>query len=426
MLAALALWAAAAPVRGQIDAWYELVDSSGPGEGVVAFEQGAAGTPLVITTDDDAGAYSFTIRFVVSIDQTDPILAYAVDLVAPDSSVVSTSALSFLTSFDFDNVPVFSTGPGVILEGASQFSFFQAVAGEIELFELEMSVSEPPSADVEVFSQIGAFEWASLVGTVDIVFADSEPISGLAGMISSTPSIIIRQGQGGGGGADCNGNQIPDEEELASDPSLDCNENSVLDECDVAEGTSPDCNDDGFPDECDIADEASRDCNENGVPDECELGDGTAADCNLANGVSADCNANGTPDECDIAVGVENDCNGNGVPDACDVSDGVSQDADADGIPDECAEEEDEEEEGPQAGGGAKRPVLRRILAMLFNVPDDGNPTLSSVPVSILGEWGVVMSVRMFFREWLDLPLRMILFELAYVAWDAALDAAER
>lgn len=50
--------------------------------------------------------------------------------------------------------------------------------------------------------------------------------------------------------ADCNGNDVPDEDELALDD---------------------DCNRNGIPDECDIAVERSTDCNENALPDECEV-----------------------------------------------------------------------------------------------------------------------------------------------------------
>jgi hypothetical protein len=69
---------------------------------------------------------------------------------------------------------------------------------------------------------------------------------------------------------DCNGNGIPDLEDIASGTSLDCNLNSVPDECDIAEETSFDCNANGTPDECDIAEGTSQDTNENGIPDECE------------------------------------------------------------------------------------------------------------------------------------------------------------
>jgi hypothetical protein len=52
----------------------------------------------------------------------------------------------------------------------------------------------------------------------------------------------------------------------------DCNGNDVPDECDIASGLSQDCNANGIPDECDIASGASLDANRNGVPDECESG----------------------------------------------------------------------------------------------------------------------------------------------------------
>ena len=95
-------------------------------------------------------------------------------------------------------------------------------------------------------------------------------------------------------------------------PSLqnfdDCNGNGIPDEEDLSSGTSADCNGNGVPDECELG----ADCNGNGIPDECEL--------------DADCNANGIPDECELDA----DCNGNGIPDECE------SDTDGDGIPDDC------------------------------------------------------------------------------------------
>ncbi len=52
---------------------------------------------------------------------------------------------------------------------------------------------------------------------------------------------------------DCNKNQKPDEQDLASGASKDCNANSLPDECDIAAGTSEDCNKNGIPDDCDVA-----------------------------------------------------------------------------------------------------------------------------------------------------------------------------
>jgi hypothetical protein len=70
--------------------------------------------------------------------------------------------------------------------------------------------------------------------------------------------------------ADCNGNGIPDDEDISQGTSEDCNTNGVPDECDIADGTSQDCNLNTVPDECDIAAGTSLDTNENGIPDECE------------------------------------------------------------------------------------------------------------------------------------------------------------
>jgi murein tripeptide amidase MpaA len=55
------------------------------------------------------------------------------------------------------------------------------------------------------------------------------------------------------------------------DYNADCNGNGVPDECDIADGTSADCNGNGVPDECDIAAGTSLDVDGNGIPDECEL-----------------------------------------------------------------------------------------------------------------------------------------------------------
>ena len=113
---------------------------------------------------------------------------------------------------------------------------------------------------------------------------------------------------------DCNGNGIPDSEDIANGTSNDCNSNAVPDECET------DCNQNRIPDDCDIADRTSDDCNANAIPDECET----------------DCNENLIPDDCDIANRTSDDCNSNLVPDECDIAVGTSLDLDGNGIPDEC------------------------------------------------------------------------------------------
>jgi len=125
---------------------------------------------------------------------------------------------------------------------------------------------------------------------------------------------------------DCDGNGIPDECDIADDPNLDCNGNGILDECDIADGNSPDCDGNDVPDECDIANDPNLDCNGNGVPDQCDI----------ASQTSLDCNGNGIPDECEIADDPNRDCNGNSIPDDCDIASETSSDFDENGIPDEC------------------------------------------------------------------------------------------
>jgi len=86
----------------------------------------------------------------------------------------------------------------------------------------------------------------------------------------------------------------------------DCNGNGLPDDEDIATGRSHDCNGDGVPDECGV------DCNHNGVPDACELIDG-----------AQDCDGNHWLDVC------QGDLDGDGVIDPCD------DDIDGDGVPNE-------------------------------------------------------------------------------------------
>ena len=51
---------------------------------------------------------------------------------------------------------------------------------------------------------------------------------------------------------DCNGNEVPDADDIVSGYSQDCNANGIPDSCDIAAGT-PDVNDNGIPDTCEIS-----------------------------------------------------------------------------------------------------------------------------------------------------------------------------
>jgi hypothetical protein len=135
---------------------------------------------------------------------------------------------------------------------------------------------------------------------------------------------------------DCNGNNVPDHEDISSgssadanvdgvpDECQDCNFNSVLDPDDIASGTSQDLNGDGVPDEC------QPDCNGNSVPDDLDIDLGEASDVN-GNGVpdvcEEDCNENWESDYSEILLDMTLDLNRNARLDAC-------EDCDANGVPD--------------------------------------------------------------------------------------------
>jgi len=65
------------------------------------------------------------------------------------------------------------------------------------------------------------------------------------------------------GAADCNGNGLPDDEDVTTGRSQDCDGDLIPDEC------ARDCDGDGIPDTCEVLSGAT-DCNDNRIPDECE------------------------------------------------------------------------------------------------------------------------------------------------------------
>ena len=105
--------------------------------------------------------------------------------------------------------------------------------------------------------------------------------------------------------SDCNGNGVPDDEEIAADAGLDTNGDGLLDAC-------QDCNANGIPDPVEIASGALADLDGNLVPDACEI----------------DCDADGVPDLREIAAEPALDANGDFVLDACE------PDCDASGVAD--------------------------------------------------------------------------------------------
>jgi hypothetical protein len=107
--------------------------------------------------------------------------------------------------------------------------------------------------------------------------------------------------------ADCDGNGIGDECEIAGDASKDCNGNGLLDVCDILAYEQCILWGSCWPDPSICCDVSRADCDGDGILNSCEIADG-----------APDCNANGIPDACDIASFILEDCNENGIGDSCE------------------------------------------------------------------------------------------------------------
>ena len=152
--------------------------------------------------------------------------------------------------------------------------------------------------------------------------------------------------------ADCNGNGLDDECDIAMQPAVrDCNRNATLDACEILAGApdinqngrldacEADCNQNGLPDTYEITANLVPDCNSNGIPDSCDIAAGTSNDVDH-NGIpdecKADCNGNHLPDSWEIAQGMVPDCNHNGIPDGCEIAADPTRDCNRNGILDTC------------------------------------------------------------------------------------------
>jgi hypothetical protein len=148
-----------------------------------------------------------------------------------------------------------------------------------------------------------------------------------------------------GTSADCDSNGVPDECQIADDPSLDCDWNSVLDTCDLQADPSLDCDQDGQLDSCQITADPSLDCNGNGILDSCEVPYDSTVDCD-GNGVIDVCEINDDPDldcdgdrvldSCQLFNDGSLDCDGDNVIDACQIAGDPSLDQNQNGILDSC------------------------------------------------------------------------------------------
>ncbi len=199
--AARRLWVAAvvllfsSAARADIDAWYEVTASTGPvGTGVVSVQQGTAGQQLIITTDSASGTYQFTIKLLCDVDAVDALYAYSVDLLAPTAANVEVTSLDLLGLFDAELPFAIGSGPGILIDDVSQYTFFSTQSGPLELFEFTLTLDGPPTDDVELFSGIGAFNWGSVNPPAIIRFGDADPLDGeVTDLVTNRPTIIIRQ-----------------------------------------------------------------------------------------------------------------------------------------------------------------------------------------------------------------------------------------
>ena len=356
----------------------EIVDAPAAGElavtgqagdtwrAVFAPDPGFSGTAQFsyIVTDGSRSSATGTVSIRVY-----PPLVFTAEQVGDESELKIIAQASTLTGeplpqgeyqWQFDAVE--ESGP-VATHGWRYFRFSQAGVHTVTLTVLLAGMTSDVACDAQetqtaklniVIKSDNPSESQGLVDCDEDGVADSEQIDadptldsdGDGALDDCTPLESVGNvdpAENGGGGSigtpDCNGNGVPDVEDINTGFSADCNGNVIPDECDIAAGESDDDDGDGIPDECDI------DCNDNQLPDSWEVAQGISPDCNgnerpdecdIARGVSADCNGNGVPDECEINSGAVTDCDGNGRPDSCDLADGDATDSDGNGVPDSC------------------------------------------------------------------------------------------
>ena len=107
----------------------------------------------------------------------------------------------------------------------------------------------PNADDVEsIVLPLGQFYSLVPTGSADVLLTASAQVR--ADLCTPTTHVRVTLEYLAPGEGDCNGNQVPDECDLAADPASDCNGNEILDWCEIAAGTLEDCNNDGIPDQC--------------------------------------------------------------------------------------------------------------------------------------------------------------------------------
>ena len=111
---------------------------------------------------------------------------------------------------------------------------------------------------------------------------------------------------------DCDGDDVPDGDEISADATLDCDNNGELDSCTILADTTNlvDYNGNGRLDVCDLEGNTVDDCNGNGKFDVGELEEG----------VAEDCDGDDTIDSCQIADDASLDCDEDGELDSCELT----------------------------------------------------------------------------------------------------------
>jgi len=72
------------------------------------------------------------------------------------------------------------------------------------------------------------------------------------------------------GSCDCNGNGVPDQEEIDRGDVVDCDANGIPDSCEIEGGQAFDCNENGIIDRCDISQGGFEDVDADLIPDICQ------------------------------------------------------------------------------------------------------------------------------------------------------------
>lgn len=390
----VAAWVCTSAARADadIDVWYELISSSGPGAGVVSFSQGGPGQPLVITTDSLPGLYQLTIRMAADVPEEEALYAFSADLIAPSAAYVAVTSLEFIGPFQIDEPYALGTGPGTIIDDASELTFGPTPSGTMELIEFVLTVDRTTAAggaDITLFSGIGAYDWASILPPTMLRIADSDPMEGeTADLVTNTPSIVIKQfvAPPPAIGACCVNGQT-------------CLANVTEAAC-VQQGGMWQGANSGGCENC-LALPATGACCFNGTT--CTAGLTQAACVSQGGAWQGDGSAGCA--NCPTLPKPSTEQDQTSTPTTEDQTTAQSQDQTSDSGPAQSVD----------------RHQLRHDLAVIFAIPFEDVHPVAILPVKFLGIFGLNASVVLGITDFYALPLRWLAFELTFSILDHAL-----